>query len=335
MRKAIILFLLLSPALAMAQSGAQLAALTAVPAKQQLPTAPPPSSPGLALPDYQLGPGDTLRVTVWTGNEYLEQNLTLAADGSLLIPFFVNKLLPVAGLTATQLRTQIQEELQKIFIKPLAQVVTVGFESKKAFLLGEVQNPGQFSVFGNTTLLEFIIQRGGFLPRSNWTEVQLMHPSGERQKANVYDILLKGDKSQNLQILPGDIIYVPSIESVSKKYFMLGEVRAPGMVQSQEDLSLLEAIARAGTLAPSANTESIFVVRQIPDGKSEVWDIPFNELYEKGDFTRNIPLKHGDIVFVPKNTRTKVADVLNVVGPILGFVRDSVILVDIARRGNR
>lgn len=301
------------------------------------PPAPLPAVPVAAevgQADYQLGPGDTVRITVWNGNDYSEQNLTLAADGTLLVPFSVNKLLQVSGLTAIQLRDLIQTELQRVFIHPIAQVLITGFESKKAFLLGEVSTPGYFPIAGKTQILEFMVRRGGFLPRSNLTEVQVIHAGGERHKVNVYDIVLKGDQSQNVTVLPGDIIFVPSVESAGKRYFILGEVRQPGLIQTQEDLTLLELIARAGTLANTAQASRIFLVRQDAGGKSEVKEIAFSDLYRKGDFSRNVPLKSGDIVFVPKNMRTRITDVLNVLTPIVSFIRDTVILADIANRQN-
>ncbi len=301
------------------------------PAGQPVVTAGVPSSPGLSQPTYPLGPGDTVRVMVWTGNEYLQDNLTVAADGTLFIPFLINKIVNVTGLTATQLRELILSELQAVFRKPVVQVITVGFESKKALLVGEVAGPGYFPLFGNTRILDFVVQHGGFSQRANLTEVQVTR-AGQKQKVNIYDIVLNNDQSQNVLIMPGDIIFVPSVETVSKKYFMLGEVRNPGLLQSQSDLTLLEAISRSGTLASSAREQRIFVVRQNPDGKVDVRQIPFSDVYQKGDFSQNILLKSGDIVYIPKNLHTRVAEVLGAVTPILSFVRDSVFLLDIVRR---
>ncbi|HEY3130393.1 MAG TPA: SLBB domain-containing protein [Acidobacteriota bacterium] len=291
-----------------------------------------PSSPGLSQPTYQLGPGDTVRVIVWTGNEYLQDNLTVASDGTLFIPFFVNKIVNVTGLTATQLRELILTELQAVFRKPVVQVITVGFESKKALLVGEVSTPGYFPIFGNTRILDFMVQHGGFSQRANLTEVQVTHANGQKLKVNVYDIVLNNDQSQNILVAPGDIIFVPSVETISKKYFMLGEVRNPGLLQSQTDLTLLEAIARSGTLAASAREQHVFVVRQNPDGKVDVRQMLFSDIYQKGDFSQNILLKSGDVVYIPKNLHTRVAEVLGAVTPILSFLRDSVFLYDIFRR---
>ncbi|MBI4456238.1 MAG: polysaccharide biosynthesis/export family protein [Acidobacteria bacterium] len=295
---------------------------------QQL-AAPPPSSPGLSQPGYLLGPGDTVKITVWTGNEYLQENLTVAPDGTLFIPFFVNKLINVTGLTTSKLRDLVQSELHAIFQRPIVQIITLGFESQKAFLVGEVQNAGQFSIFGSVPILEFIVQHGGFSSRANLAAVQVTRTDGRKETTNIYDIVLKGDQSKNILVNPGDIVFVPSLETVAKTYFVLGEVRAPQVLHSPEDLTLLEVISRAGTLSTSAQAKHVFVVR--PEG-SEIMDINFSDIYKKGDFSRNVVLKSGDVVYVPKSGRARVADVVNAVTPILSFLRDSLILVDIAKR---
>ncbi|MBI3939899.1 MAG: polysaccharide biosynthesis/export family protein [Acidobacteria bacterium] len=322
--------LLFAPALVWAQSIQPPAVSAGDSQVQQPPSAPPATSPGLSQPGYLLGPGDTLKVNVWTGNEYVQDTLTMAPDGTLFIPFYVNKLVKASGLTAAQLRDLIQSELDQIFQQPIVQLITVGFESQKAFLVGETTTAGQFPIFGNTRILDFVVQHGGFTPRANLAAVQVTRAGAAQLSVNVLDIVLKGDQSQNLVVMPGDIVFVPSLETVSKRYFVLGEVRAPQMVQSPQDLNLLEALSRAGTVAPTGEASRIFVVRQNPEG-SEVKEIKFSDIYRTGDLSRNIPLQSGDIVYVPKNRRTRVNDVLSAITPLMNFIRDSALFLDIVR----
>jgi polysaccharide export outer membrane protein len=301
------------------------------PAQQQAPIQAPSVSPGMTQPNYVLGPGDTVKVTVWTGGEYLQDNLTIASDGTLLIPFFVNKLVKVSGLTAAQLRDLIQSELQLVYLKPVVQVLTIGFESQKAFIVSDLVT-GQFPIYGNTRILDFIAQRGVFGERANFAEVLITRATGERLKVNLYDVVLKGDQSQNIVLRSGDIIYVPSLETVSKKYFMLGEVRTPGILQSKDELTLVEAIAKAGTLSNAGKPEHVYVARLKSDGKPEVLEVNFSDVYKKGKFSQNVPLRTGDIVYVPKNRRTSIREVVEVISPILSTVTTGVFLFTTTRR---
>lgn len=297
-----------------------------LPVQRQTVNIPALPSPGVAQANYTLGPGDTVKVTAWTGNELLEQTLTLASDGTILVPFYVNKIVKVAGLTTLQVREVLQSELSKYFVSPAVQVLAIGFESKRASLLGEVQQAGNFPIGVSEKIFEYVLQHGGFSPRANLNEVQVTRADGQKLKVNIYDIVLKGDQSQNVALLPGDIVFAPSVESVGKRYFVLGEVRNPGMIQTSEDITLLEAISKAGTLTPAAQGKHVFVVRANPKGGADVLDIAFTDLIKHGDLSRNIQLQNNDIVYVPRNLRTRMTDVLGVVAPILYLAQTSIFL---------
>ena len=281
---------------------------------------------------YLLGPGDTIKVTVWTGNELLEQSLSVAGDGTILVPFFINKMIKVTGLTAIEVRDLLLAELNKTFISPVVQVITTGFESRKAFLVGEVGTPGNFPIAGTGQVLEFVLRHGGFSQRANLNEVQVTRRDGAKQRANLYDVIIKGDQSQNITVFPGDIVYVPSVETIGKRYFMLGEVRNPGVLQSTEDLTLLDAIGKSGTLTIAAEAKHVLVVRLNASGESEVMDISFSDIYRKGEFSQNIRLQNNDIVFVPRNLRTRVADALSAIAPVLALVRDAIFLSSVTTK---
>jgi protein involved in polysaccharide export with SLBB domain len=295
---------------------------------QQPPTgAVPAPSPGFSSAGYQLGPGDTVRITVWTGNDYQDQSLTVASDGTLMLPFFVNKLVSVSGLTSLQLRDLVQSEMRKVFLNPVVQVVITGFESKRANLVGE-GTMGRFPITDDTPILNFVLQHGGFSARADLTAVQVTRANGERLKVNVYDIVLKGDKSQNIVLHPEDVVFVPPVETTGKKYYMIGEVRSPGLLRSTEDLTLLEAIARAGTLTLTAQGKHVFVIRQHPPGTAKVMDIRFEALYKAGDPRANIRLESEDIVYVPRSRRARMTDAVSAITPMLYFLWPAVTIRD-------
>jgi polysaccharide export outer membrane protein len=95
----------------------------------------------------------------------------------------------------------------------------------------------------------------------------------------------------------------------SQRIFILGEVRAPGPYTLSGDMTLIEALSRAGSTTPAAS-DQILIVRPAP-GKasgptlpdlasdSTVLKINIRDLQE-GDLTKNAPLKDGDTIVVPK-----------------------------------
>lgn len=96
----------------------------------------------------------------------------------------------------------------------------------------------------------------------------------------------------------------------SQKIHMVGEVRTPGTYQLTGDMSLIEALARAGSALPTASGE-ILVVRAksgspssgptLPQGEdTDVTTIDLKELQSGQALSKNVALKDGDTIFVPR-----------------------------------
>ena len=327
--KPIVAWLLMAPLALSAQAPAQ--APASAPAAIGAQAQPPQTSgiPGLPGSNYALGPGDSIRVSAFTGNEYLEQAITLAEDGTIFIPFAVNKLVDVRGKTALQVRDLIQAEMRSTFLNPVVQVLTSSLGSKKALIVGEITSSGVFPISGGETLLDVVASRGGFSQKANLAEVQITRSGGERLRVNLYDYIVR-EGGNVPKIEPGDVIYIPSVETVSNKYFMLGEFRIPGVVQSQEKLKLVEAIQKAGSLTNLAKADQIFLIRLNREGVSEITEIAYSDLYKKGNFAVDVPLEAGDILYAPKNKVGKLSDVASAVSPIATIISSFVILKTLA-----
>jgi polysaccharide export outer membrane protein len=87
----------------------------------------------------------------------------------------------------------------------------------------------------------------------------------------------------------------------SRKIFILGQVKNPGVYPMRSELTLLEGISAAGGVTPDAYLSGAYVVRE---GKILV--VNFFELIEKGNTEENIPLMVGDVIYIPDNKDQKV-----------------------------
>ncbi len=115
--------------------------------------------PGIS-PDYELGPGDVLKIEV-TGNEMLSQTSTISNSG------FINYLLlgdiRAAGLTAEELEQEIAHLLRdkQLIKQPEVLVYIESYESKPIYIVGEVDNPGEYVMSQQLTLMDAIFLAGG------------------------------------------------------------------------------------------------------------------------------------------------------------------------------
>jgi len=146
-------------------------------------------------PEHRIGRNDLLHITVWNGLAVEEATVRVAEDGTIFVPFGVDLNLKVQGLSSTDLKRLIQKESLKYFRETVVQVVIEEYNSSRAYLLGEVgrgatgDGAGMYPLKGRQTVLEFIIEHGGFSEAANLTRVQINRASGEVAFLNLSEVI--------------------------------------------------------------------------------------------------------------------------------------------------
>ncbi|HJR60721.1 MAG TPA: polysaccharide biosynthesis/export family protein [Vicinamibacterales bacterium] len=90
----------------------------------------------------------------------------------------------------------------------------------------------------------------------------------------------------------------------SQRIMIWGQVNAPGEYQLTGDMTLLSALAKAGSVTPTAGREAVIVRSPKRSGagaaaEPEILRIDLNDL-QAGNMALNIPLLDGDTINVPK-----------------------------------
>ena len=284
------------------------------------------------IPEHRIGRNDLLHITVWNGLNVEETTVRVAEDGTIFVPFGIDLNLKVQGLSSTDLKRLIQKESLKYYRDTVVQVVIEEYNSSRAYLLGEVgrgtasgQGAGMYSLKGRQTVLEFIIEHGGFTEQANMNRVQINRVSGDVVFLNLSEVIFQGDENQNPVVNPGDIVWVPSKEIGANTYYVFGEVNAPGMVTSQENLSLVEVISRAGSFTPDASRADVYIARGDPN-QPEVVRLDLKSLIQEADFSQNAVLQNNDVIYVPRRGFALFQDVVAAITPLLGLLRDTIFL---------
>lgn len=92
----------------------------------------------------------------------------------------------------------------------------------------------------------------------------------------------------------------------SQKVYVLGEVSNPAVLQLEGDMSVLEAMVRAGGINPNARTDNVLLIRGDVSVEPELYLIDVAAIYGRGEMAQMVYLQQGDIVYVPTKTITNV-----------------------------
>ena len=154
---------------------------------------------------YLIGAEDVISIRVWREPENSGQFI-VRPDGKISVPLLGE--IQASGLTPEQLGASIATGLQKVMVHP---EVTVGVEkvnSKKYFIQGEVNRPGSYPLVIDTTVLEALVNAGGFREFANTKKIVILRGS-ERLKFNYHEVTKGKKMEQNILVKPGDQIIVP------------------------------------------------------------------------------------------------------------------------------
>lgn len=223
--------------------------------------------------DYRIGRGDVLNIIVYDHPELTipagsersaeESGNVVHANGAIFYPYV--GWLDVAGRTVRDVRDEIQRRLADFIAEPQVEVKVAAFNAQKAYVTGQVAEPGVMPVTNVPMyVLDALSFAGGLTEQANWHDVILTR-DGQDTHISVFDMLANGDMEQNVLLEDGDVLHVMNIGN--EQVYVMGAVNEPAALpMSNRHLSLTNAIAQAGGInEESANASGIFVIRHNPE----------------------------------------------------------------------
>ena len=159
--------------------------------------------------DYFLGAGDLVQVVVWKNKE-VSGNFRVRPDGKFSMPLIGDIL--AAGNTTDSVSWQVVQKLKLFIAEPFVSTIVVEATSNRIFILGEVANPGTYTIGGTLTVLQALALAGGFTAFANKDKMILVRGTGVGQQ-NIplsYSKMLRTPGQESNPVLErGDTLVVP------------------------------------------------------------------------------------------------------------------------------
>lgn len=205
--------------------------------------------------DYMIGPGDQLLIRVW-GKIDLESQVVVDRNGQIFLPRIGT--LNVAGLRYQQLEGFLHAAVGNLY-KDFELNVTMGqLRTIQIFVLGSARQPGVYTVDSLSTLVDALFVSGGPSATGTMRQIQLRRGDRVVTEFDLYDLLRRGDKSHDVQLLPGDVIY---IAPVGPQVAIIGSVNEPGIYELKGETSVAAALKDASGLTNLAEADRALLER--------------------------------------------------------------------------
>jgi protein involved in polysaccharide export with SLBB domain len=246
--------------------------------------------------DYVLGAGDQLLIRIW-GSTSAETTVNIDRQGAIAIPKLGT--LRLAGVKAGQVDAVVKAFFSKYY-KDIEVSVALGKLRKiTVFVVGQSRNPGSYALSSQSTLTSALFVSGGPSAGGSIRRVQLKRQGQNVAEFDLYDFLGKGDKSADIKLQDGDVLFYPRATGFMA---FLGKVNNPSVYEIKAGANsnapketLSDFLNLAGGLPVTADPRRATLERMQPGTEQprRVQDITLT------DAGLQIQIKNGDVVTVP------------------------------------
>jgi len=237
-----------------------------------------------SLPDYIVGPGDQLLIRLW-GPESFNGELTVDSGGSIYIPQVGG--IQVAGLRVDELDAKITAVVQHTFRNFNLSVNLGHLRSIQVYVVGEARRPGAFTVSALSTVLNVLFTSGGPNVNGSLRRIEVRRGGTTISTLDLYDLLLKGDRSRDIRLQSGDTIFIPA---TGPQVAVGGAITHPGIYELRGETSIASILELAGGFTPIGLNSEVSLQRIDSDHVRAAFTVKLD------DAGKQMTLRNGDVL---------------------------------------
>jgi polysaccharide export outer membrane protein len=201
--------------------------------------------------DYMVGPGGVINVQLY-GKESNEYSLTINRDGTVQIPDLGP--VSVAGLSFSDLRQELSKRIKQQMIGIESNITMAELRSIRIFIAGDAYKSGSYTVSSLSTITQALFVAGGINEIGSLRNVQVKRSGRLIGSFDLYDLLLRGDASGDINLRFGDVVFIPSIGGLVS---VADEVQHPAIYELKKNETIADVINMAAGIKQGAYPRSV------------------------------------------------------------------------------
>ena len=203
--------------------------------------------------EYKISLNDEI-IVMLTGSISKTYSLPVLPDGTILMPEIGNIF--VALDTFDQVKQRISDTVANYYVGADVDISLKKLSAKKINIVGAVNIPGVYLVNPFSSISSALAYAGGVEEYGSLRNIKLIRQNGSSNTFDLYDILLRGDRSKDLTVEAGDTILVEGTDNFVE---LKGSVIRPGVYEKAENEDLSDLIFLALGIKNDADLDNILV----------------------------------------------------------------------------
>lgn len=208
--------------------------------------------------NYLIGPDDQLRVRIWGQINY-SGNLRVDRSGDIYLP--QTGAVHVAGLPFAELDQHLRGAVAKMYRNFDLSVDVGQIRSIQVYVTGHARRPGVYTVSALSSLVDALFASGGPSPHGSLRHIQLKRDGKTVADFDLYALLLHGDKSHDVHLLPEDVLY---IAPAGHQAAITGSIATPGIYELLDGETIGDLIETAGSTSALSSNARVSLERVEP-----------------------------------------------------------------------
>lgn len=244
--------------------------------------------------DYVIGTGDELQIRGW-GMVDIDVSATVDRSGAIFIPRVGS--VKVSGVQYKDLQGYLKKAVGKIYNNFELTASIAQTRALQIYVVGHAVRPGTYTLSAMSTLLNALFTSGGPDTTGSMRNIQLKRGTQTISTFDMYDMLAKGDKSSDMTLRDGDVIYIPEVGPLVA---LTGNVKRPAIFELKGTANLSDVLTWAGGFDSAAETKQVIVEKNVDNKYKTVVELVAERAINSSQLA-NIPVKPTDVlrVFAP------------------------------------